>query len=125
MQDRIETMKEVYGDSTEGEVSSNYLRSSGKLYDKTLKPREDGLLSTLWNFPLRGYISNLALMCSFSLEKDEKSSHPHRRSFTTTYTGYYGSCNLHLLIGRHRCVLFTMREDKSISYRYSRIYTRQ
>ena len=50
-------MTEVYGDSTEGAVSSIYLRSSGKLYDKTLKLKKDGLLSTLWNFPLRGYIT--------------------------------------------------------------------
>lgn len=54
MQDRIEMMTEVYGDSTEAAVSSIYLRSSGKLYDKTLEPKKDGLLSTLWNFPLRG-----------------------------------------------------------------------
>ena len=35
--------------------SSTYLKSSGKLYDKTQKPAHDGLLCTLWNFPLRGY----------------------------------------------------------------------
>ena len=42
-------------DYVNGEVSSIYLRSSGKLYDKHAKSSEDGLLSTMWNFPLKGY----------------------------------------------------------------------
>jgi hypothetical protein len=69
MQDRMETMTEVYGDSTEGAVSSIYLRSSGKLYDKTLKTKNDGLLSTLWNFPLRGYINYLVFVLTLPLEE--------------------------------------------------------
>ena len=51
----VHTMATNDDDYVNGEVSSIYLRSSGKLYDKHAKSSEDGLLSTMWNFPLKGY----------------------------------------------------------------------
>jgi hypothetical protein len=38
-----------------GEMSSIYLRSGGKLYNKQVQSGDDGLLSTMWNYPLKGY----------------------------------------------------------------------
>ena len=42
-------------DNVASEVSSIYLRSSGKLYNKQVQSGDDGLLSTMWNYPLKGY----------------------------------------------------------------------
>lgn len=53
--ERNQAMITANNDFSSGVTSSVYLKSSGKLYDKAVKPAQDGLLCTLWNFPLRGY----------------------------------------------------------------------
>ena len=45
----------VDSNGTNEEASSCFLQSTGKVYDKNLPRRQDGLISTLLNFPLRGY----------------------------------------------------------------------
>ena len=49
-------VREIEGMPTaDDEVASIYLRSTGKLIDKQAKTDEDGLLTTMWNYPLKGY----------------------------------------------------------------------